>query len=105
MTEALIQVVTTLETQADAKALGSKLVAQQLAACAQVSGPIDSIYPWKGEICQDTEWRLTLKSRQSLYKKLERLLSELHPYEEPQIIALPLVEVAEGYRKWLIENT
>lgn len=105
MTEALIQVVTTLDTEQDAQKLGAKLVEQRLAACAQISGPIQSIYPWQGEICNDPEWRLTLKSRQSLYKKLERTLKDLHPYDEPQIVALPIVEVSSGYRDWLIENT
>ncbi|MDT8447970.1 MAG: divalent-cation tolerance protein CutA [bacterium] len=105
MDPALIQVVSTLASEAEALELGRKLVEERLAACAQVSGPITSIYSWKGKLQQETEWKLTLKSRQSLYGQIERRLAQLHPFDEPQILALPLVEASLGYRNWLLSLT
>ena len=70
----------------------------------QVSGPIDSRYWWNGRLETAVEWLLTIKTRRDLYKQLELLLLEKHPYDQPEILGTAVVEVSAGYLKWLNEQ-
>ena len=79
-----IQVFTTAKKKDDADEIARDLVENRLAACAQVIGPINSIYRWKGKIEEEEEW-----------------LKDIHPYEEPEILALSLVKGSRGYLTWL----
>jgi periplasmic divalent cation tolerance protein len=99
-----IQVVTTTAERKDADAIASAVLEKRLAACVQISGPIDSSYWWNGRIDTAREWLVTLKTRRDLYGKLEKLLLSLHPYDQPEIIATPVVEISSGYQKWLNEQ-
>jgi periplasmic divalent cation tolerance protein len=99
-----IQVVTTIAERKDAEALADAVLESRLAACVQISGPIDSRYWWNGRIEKSSEWLLTIKTRRDLYKRLEKLLLEQHPYDQPEIIGTPVAEVSAGYLKWLNEQ-
>ena len=99
-----IQVATTTAEKKDAEALAQAVLQRRLGACAQLSGPIESRYWWNGRIESASEWILTIKTRRDLYKSLEKLLLDLHPYDQPEIIATPIVEVSSGYLKWLNEQ-
>ena len=77
---------------------------KRLGGCVQISGPIESRYWWNGRIEIATEWTVTIKTRRELYKPLEKLLLELHPYDQPEIIATAIDEVSAGYSKWLGEQ-
>ncbi len=97
----IIQVVTTTATRDDVERIGRVLVERRLAACAQIDGPITSIYRWQGAIETAEEWRLTLKSLSTLYERLELSMRELHPYETPEIVATAVSEVSEAYQRWV----
>jgi periplasmic divalent cation tolerance protein len=99
-----IEIVTTAETEEQALDLARSLIEQGLAACAQVDGPIRSIYRWQGVVQSETEWRCTLKTAMESYDAVQDTLGRLHPYEEPQIIALPILKGSPTYLKWLYEN-
>ena len=99
-----LQVVTTISERKDAEALADAVLESRLAACVQISGPIDSRYWWNGRIEKSAEWLLTIKTRRDLYKRLERLLLERHPYDQPEIIGTAVSEVTAGYLKWLNEQ-
>jgi periplasmic divalent cation tolerance protein len=99
-----IQVTTTAETEADAQTIANAIVEKRLAACAQIFGPITSTYWWQGKIEIAEEWLCVIKSKEALYEKLERAIQEIHPYKEPEIIALPIIEGSKGYLDWLNEN-
>lgn len=99
-----IQVVTTTAEKKDADALAKAVLDKRLAACVQVSGPIDSSYWWNGRLESAREWTVTMKTRRDLYANLERLLLATHPYDQPEIIATPIVEISPGYLKWLSEQ-
>lgn len=96
-----IQVITTTESEEDAARIGLALVEQRLAACVQVAGPITSIYRWKGEIETGREWKVEAKSRRELYSEIEAAIRRVHPYEEPEILALAVEAGSEGYLRWL----
>jgi periplasmic divalent cation tolerance protein len=100
-----VQVTTTTETKADAQAIADTVVEKRLAACAQVIGPITSTYWWQGKIETAEEWLCAIKSKAALYEKLEQDIQAIHPYEEPEIIATPIVKGSKGYLAWLDENT
>jgi periplasmic divalent cation tolerance protein len=99
-----IQVVTTTAEKKDADALAKAVLDKRLAACVQVSGPIDSSYWWNGRLESAREWTVTMKTRRDLYANLEKLLLATHPYDQPEIIATPIVEISPGYLKWLSEQ-
>ena len=75
-----IEVRTALPSQADANKIAQHLVAERLAASAQVSGPISSAYWWKGEMTNAEEWIVTAKTRHIFYDKIEQAIRCLHPY-------------------------
>ncbi len=96
---------TTFASRDDAERVGETLVNERLAACAQVSGPLSSTYRWQGAVERATEWRLELKAPSARLSALERRLHELHPYEVPECIALPVVHGSDAYLRWLAEST
>jgi periplasmic divalent cation tolerance protein len=96
-----IQVVTTTAERADADRIARALVEQRLAACVQVSGPITSSYWWNGKIESSTEWLCTAKTIHILYPDIEQAIRVLHPYNEPEILAIPVIGVSQSYLKWL----
>jgi periplasmic divalent cation tolerance protein len=96
-----IQVTTTVADQADAERIAAALVARQLAACVHVSGPVASTYRWKGQIETSNEWTCSIKTLRSLYEQVEKAIRDLHSYDEPEIVALPIVAGSASYLKWL----
>ena len=96
-------VTTTAPTCEEAEKIGSLLLEKQLAACVQYEA-IQSQYLWQGELCCDSEIRLTIKTAEQHYPAVERLILEQHSYDCPQILLLPVPGGAEGYLKWLNDN-
>jgi len=104
VTEYLV-VMTTFEKREDAERTMRLLVEERLCACAQVMGPIRSFFRWKGNPEEAEEWLCLMKTRGDLYRRLEEVLLREHPYETPEIVALPIVEGYTGYLSWLREET
>jgi len=100
-----VQVFTTVEKREDADRIASTVVNQRVAACAQILGPIRSTYWWKGKVEEAGEWLLMMKTRRDLYSSLEKEIRAVHPYEVPEIIALPIVEGSASYLKWIDAET
>lgn len=85
--------------------IGHTLVEQGLAACVNILAPCRSIYRWQGKIEQASEVPLLIKTTATAYPALQERLRELHPYEVPEIIALPLVAGLPAYLDWVSEET
>lgn len=96
-----VQVVTTTATKQDAERIGTAVLERRLAACVQIAGPISSSYWWQGTLETAEEWWCVMKSRGDLFAELERAIRSVHPYEEPEILAIPVVEGSQGYLNWL----
>jgi periplasmic divalent cation tolerance protein len=94
---AFVQVSTTVEKREDAEKIAALVVEKRLAACVQVLGPVKSTYWWQGKVEDAEEWLCLMKTRQDLYKPLEKAIKSIHSYDEPEIVALPIVEGSEGY--------
>ena len=99
-TEALYLGRTTFASRDDALRVGRTLVEENLAACAQIGGPIRSVYRWEGKLCDEEEFPLTLKFLGKNGPALEQRLRELHPYSTPQWYALLVDRVAPEYLAW-----
>ena len=100
-----IQISTTTESKEQAQKIARYLIDQKLAACVQISGPIESIYRWKGNVETAKEWLCLIKTRASLFRKVETAIKKLHPYETPEIIAVPIIKGSKEYLNWLDDET
>jgi periplasmic divalent cation tolerance protein len=96
-----IQVLTTTGKKEDAETIARKLIEKKLAGCVQIMGPVVSTYRWQGRIDRSEEWLCFIKTREDLYDELEKEIKSIHPYETPEIIALPVAGGSEDYLKWL----
>jgi periplasmic divalent cation tolerance protein len=99
-----LQVQTTASSEEEAERIAAALVERRLAACVQVLGPIASKYRWKGAVESEREWLCLAKTEGSRYGEVEAAIRELHSYEEPEIIATPIVAGSEGYLDWVSES-
>ena len=96
-----IVVLTTCPDEAAAARIGRDLVESGLAACVSRVGPVHSIYRWQGAIQDEPEVLLVIKTVTTRYSELEMRLKSLHPYEVPEIVALPVVRGSAEYLAWL----
>lgn len=83
--------------------LSRRLVEERLAACVQIVDPIRSVYRWKGAVQEEKEVLLLAKSSQGLVARIDELLRREHPYEVPELAAVPIVDGAPAYLSWLEE--
>ncbi len=102
-TSKFIVVQTTLESFEQAKTLAHKIVSNALGACVQIM-PITSFYKWEGKVEEASEVLLQIKTKATLFKKLEAFIKENHPYEVPEIIALPIEATSNDYALWIEES-
>jgi len=98
-------VLVTAPNQTDARSIARALVGDGLAACVNILGPIRSIYRWRGAIEDEAEYLLLIKTRASLFDRLERRVRELHSYDLPEVIALGIETASAPYLKWLLDAT
>ncbi len=103
MSLSIVEISTTTETEAQARTLARLLIEHRLAACIQITGPIQSVYRWKGEICNGTEYRLSIKTTREREHSLIESISTNHPYETPEIL-IDEVHVSDAYGRWLQEQ-
>jgi periplasmic divalent cation tolerance protein len=99
-----VQVLTTVGSEAEAGRLAEALVERRLAACVQVIGPITSRYRWEGAIEEAREWQCLAKTTRGAFEAVEAAIREVHSYDEPEVIATPIVAGSAGYLAWIEEN-
>ncbi|MBV8624384.1 MAG: divalent-cation tolerance protein CutA [Herbaspirillum sp.] len=98
-------VVTNVPQQALADAMARSLVEQGLAACVNILPPVASVYRWQGQVEQASEIPLLIKTTQARYQELEQAILRAHPYEVPEIVALPLATGLPAYLTWMQHET
>ena len=103
--EPIITITTTTDKKEALEEMGRLLLKQRLIACIQVVGPIKSLYWWKGDIEEADEWLGLMKSRKSLYARIEAEIRRLHSYEVPEIVAVELSDVLPAYGDWVRTET
>lgn len=105
MQNEFLLVITTSPSQEQAKTLAHKLVKAKLAACVQISQAVTSVYEWQGQVCEEQEFTLHIKCLALHYTAIEQLLSKHHPYDVPELIALPVTQGLPAYFDWIKETT
>lgn len=95
------QVTTTVPDHAAAQLIAADVIERHLAACAQVIGPLSSTYQWQGRVESAQEWYCHLKTTLRKVPALEQRIRELHPYDVPEIIAIPIAAGDERYLAWV----
>jgi periplasmic divalent cation tolerance protein len=98
-------VVTNLPDRESAEELATLLIDRRLAACVNILGPCTSVYRWQGEIQRDEEYRLLIKTVSARYADLESAIRASHPYELPEIIAVPIAHGLPAYLQWVESET
>jgi periplasmic divalent cation tolerance protein len=100
----ILSVTTTVSSVEDAKALAREILAQRLAACVQIEQGLVSLYRWQGQLCEEPEVRLVIKSLPGCEPALQALFAGHHPYEVPQFLATRM-SASAGYAQWARAET
>lgn len=103
MSERLL-VITTVARTEDAEYLAREAVERRLAACVNLLPPMTSVYRWHGDVTREEEHMVLFKTRSDRFAALRDLLLEIHPYEVPEVIAVPIETGSDGYLKWLDDS-
>ena len=101
----IVIILTNLPDRASALKLAGELVEQRLAACVNVLAECASVYRWKGRIEQAAEVPVLIKARAARYDEVEAAIRRLHPYELPEIVAVPVVRGLDEYLEWVAGET
>ena len=103
MSEALV-VLTTVARMEDAESIAREMVERRLAACVNILPPVTSIYRWQGEVTREPEHLLLMKTHRDRFEALRAHLVEIHPYETPEVVALPVASGHLPYLQWIADN-
>jgi periplasmic divalent cation tolerance protein len=98
-------VLTNLPDRAAAEKLAGALIAKRLAACINILAPCRSVYRWKGEVQHDEEHPMLIKTTAERYDELEQAIRAAHPYELPEIVAVPIERGLSAYLDWVAGET
>ena len=98
-------VMTTVDSSTTAREIARRLVEERLAACVQILPPMTSVYTWEGRIEESSESLLLIKTVRTAYPTLEARLRQVHPYQTPEIIVIPIVAGLPDYLGWMVEVT
>ena len=96
-------VLVTVANQDGAVKIAKNIVKEKLAACVNIIPGVRSIYMWQGDVCDDQEVLMIIKTSRLAFPKLENRIKELHSYEVPEIIAISLSDGFEGYISWVLD--
>lgn len=101
----IIVIYCTVPNKKLAKSITKIIMRHKLAACVSMVDRIQSVFSWDGEICEEKEVLMMIKTRRANYGKIKLVIEDMHTYSVPEIIALPIVDCSEDYLKWLIKET
>ena len=105
MPDPAILVITNVPDHGVAEALARELLDRRLAACVNIGAPVQSIYHWQARIETGQEVPVVVKTRTALYSNVEDAIRKIHPYDTPEIIAIPVVDGDARYLAWLRQET
>ena len=101
----IIVINCTVPSKKLAKDITKVIMKHKLAACVSMIENVKSVFSWDGEICEEKEILLMIKTRRTNYGKVKLVIEDVHSYSVPEIIALPVVDCSEDYLKWLVKET
>lgn len=101
----IIVIYCTVPSKKLANNITKVLMKHKLAACVSMVDNVKSVFSWDGEICEEKEILMMIKTRRANYGKVKLVIEDMHSYSVPEIIALPIVDCSEDYLKWLVKET
>jgi periplasmic divalent cation tolerance protein len=101
----LVLCLTTVPDAETGERLAARLVEERLIACASLVPGLTSLYRWQGELAREAELLMLMKTPARLLERLEARLGELHPYETPEFLSVPVEAGAEAYCRWVMQET
>ncbi|MCQ2739709.1 MAG: divalent-cation tolerance protein CutA [bacterium] len=101
----IIVIYCTVPNKKMAKEITNVLMKHKLAACVSMIENVQSVFSWDGEVVKEKEILMMIKTRRANYGKIKLVIEDLHDYNVPEIIALPIVDCSEDYLKWLVKET
>jgi len=104
MTDVLVVLVTAGSGE-EASGIAEALVLENLAACVNIVAGIRSVYTWKGEVCNDEEVLMVVKTQRERFEALKERIREIHSYDVPEIVAFPVTHGLPDYLSWVLEAT
>lgn len=105
MTSDYVVVLTTMPADGELPAFARSLVEERLAACVNLLAPMESIYRWEGSVERETERQVIIKTSRDRLVALWERVRELHPYEVPEFLVLPIIDGNDAYLRWVGEST
>lgn len=100
-----IVIYCTVPNKKEGKEIAKALVEKKLAACVNIVEKMESVFSWDGEICEEHEALMIIKTRKELFERIRIRIQDMHSYNVPEIIAMPIVEADETYLKWIEHET
>jgi periplasmic divalent cation tolerance protein len=103
MTDKII-IMVTAASRRECRKIARHLVAARLAACVNITPPIESIYRWEGKIADEKEFLMLIKSTRDLFPEIKLEIAKLHSYQTPEIICLPILDGSRNYLQWVTDS-
>ena len=99
-----VVILVTAASPDECKKIARHLVEARLAACVNISQPIESVYRWEGQIVEEGEFLLFIKSARELFPEIKTEISKIHSYRTPEIICLPILDGSRDYLQWISDS-
>ncbi|MFB3920284.1 MAG: divalent-cation tolerance protein CutA [Terriglobia bacterium] len=103
MTDKVV-IMVTAASRRECRKIARHLVEEKLAACVNITQPVESIYHWEGKIADEKEFVLLIKSTRELFPEIKAAISKLHSYHTPEIVCLPIIDGSRNYLQWMAES-
>ncbi len=103
VTDKIVMMVTA-RSRRECRKIARKLIDEKLAACVNITAPVQSIYRWEGKVTADKEFLMLIKTTRDLFPEIAAEISLIHSYHTPEIICLPIIDGSSNYLEWLAES-
>lgn len=100
-----IVIYCTVPNKKEGKEIARKLIEKKLAACVNILDKIESVFSWDGEMSEENEAMMIIKTKKELFEKVNGVIQGLHSYNVPEVIAIPIIDADETYLKWIAHET
>lgn len=100
-----IVIYCTVPNKKEGKEIAKRLIEYKLVACVNIVDKIESVFSWDGELCEEKEALMIIKTRKDHFTKINHAIQKLHSYNVPEVIAMPIVQADETYLKWIEHET
>ncbi|HUZ47589.1 MAG TPA: divalent-cation tolerance protein CutA [Terriglobia bacterium] len=103
MTDKVV-IMVTARSRRECRKIARKLIDEKLAACVNITAPVQSVYRWEGKVTQDKEFLMFIKTTRDLFAEIATEISLIHSYHTPEIICLPIIDGSQNYLQWVGES-